>query len=617
MRTWRLLSIVFLTACAAETAVRQETSSPERPVEAVEPTARQTMTSLPSPPAPGPAALIVEPVDDSPAPLTPRALDDSWRIGDRLEMAYDPGDMPLEPVARSHPELSFLQEGSVSVGTSSDGYLVRGVQLPLVGEHHRVITTQASRGTNWGAEELVQAIQDAAVVVDKEFPGTVLQVGNLARGGGGDIPWSRSHNSGRDADIGFFVKNKAGEVVTLTDLVRLGRSGYGSIAGDPVRFDAARNWSFVRALLRNKSIRLQYIFVSKPLKSMMLEVAQRRKESADLLALAEEIVRQPVGAAPHDDHIHIRIVCPRADIAEGCVDTLKLPEGYEPSMVGRLANVGKAKKLLRSDAPLERRSAVQLLRILDARETGAAIAQLLSDGDTEVRYEAARTVAAFDADEAAPQVAAQLGKETSPQVAVVLVNALVTLGGNVGREALVDAVRRGRTLVVEGEQAEGLSLRRLAATALRRFSSDGKVVRALVDALVETDDEIRSVLVHTLEVLTNHRTEVPGEVAVPAETPPAQKAWSAWFEKHRGRSPTEWALDGFRSAGIAIRKLDKKAVPLLLEALWTAEPVSTNAVRYLISITRHHADSTLTWPPAERHAYWKRWLKRHGYLRRR
>jgi len=617
MRSRLPLLVVLLTACAAETAVRQETSSPERPIEAVEQAPRQTMTALPPPVVPGPATPVVEPIDESPAPLALRPLDDGWRVSDRLEMAYDPGDMPLEPIARPHPALPFLQEGSVSVGTSSDGYLVRGVQLPLVGDHHRVITTQASRGTNWGAEELVKAIQEAAASVGKEFPGTVLQVGNLARGGGGDIPWSRSHNSGRDADIGFFVKNKAGEVVTLTDLVRLGRTGYGSIAGDSVRFDAARNWSLVRALLRNPSIRLQYIFVSKPLKAMMLEVAARRKESAALIALAMEIVRQPVGAAPHDDHLHIRIVCPKEDLAEGCVDTLKLPEGYEPPMAGRLANVGKAKKLLRAEAAPERRSAVQLLRILAARETGVAVAALLGDSDTDVRYEAARTVAAFDADETAAQVATQLGKEVSPRVAVALVNALVTLGGNAAREALIDAVRRGRTLIIEGEQVEPLSLRKLAATALRRFSADGKVVKALVDALVETDEEIRGVLVHTLEVLTNQKLEVSSTAAAFAEVSPVQKGWAAWFERHRGRTPTEWALDGFRAAGIAIRKFDKKAVPLLLDGLTAAEPTSTNAVRHLIAITRHRADSTLSWPATERYAYWKRWLKRHGYLRRR
>ena len=505
------------------------------------------------------------------AALVLRGGDEEQRL-ERQGLAAERAQQPLPPIPRDHPRLPFLQEGSVSVGTSSNGWLVRGAELPLEGPHHRIMTVQSARGTRYGAEELVKALQDAAAAVARQYPGSVLQVGNIARQGGGDIPWSVSHNSGRDADVGFFVLDRHGKPVALDDLVKLNDRGGAMLGSEPVRFDAGRTWAFAKALLKDRHIRLQYVFLSKPLKELVLAHGRKRHEDAKLLALADEILRQPVGAARHDDHLHVRIVCPKADVAEGCVDTLKLPEGYVPPTAGRTTNIGKARGLLRSAAADERRSAVLLLRLLGARETAPAVEALVTDAVPVVRTEALRTLMAFDAKSSVGAIARQLRLEDDETAAVAAVRALVAL------------------------------------------DSGPTAVAALIATLERAVDRVRREALRALGRLTNH-VLVPYEeaTALPGDT---YAVWTAWLAA-QGKAPRDrWLIDGFRRAGFDVQRLDRRAADELCRAIRAPEPVGTNAVRQLMTITRNNARKALDWPLEDRFAYWKQWLKRHGYAKR-
>lgn len=108
------------------------------------------------------------------------------------------------------------------------------------------------------------------------------------------------------------------------------------------RFDTARNWQLVEALVTDPSIRVQWIFVSDPLGHALLQHARTHDRPAWVVEYAALVMRQPGDSAPHDDHFHVRILCTRADRFHGCKDrqpvwqhekkTYKYygPERYDP-----------------------------------------------------------------------------------------------------------------------------------------------------------------------------------------------------------------------------------------------------------------------------------------------
>ncbi len=586
----RRLLLLLALGCADKPVTREEPPRVEAP---------STAPAGVSPEPSGLAAPVAEAVPDA----------GGWLGPDRRERrreVYDRGELPLAAIPREHPSLPFLTPGSVSVGTSSDGYIVQGKVLSLTGDHHYVMTTQAARGTNVATDELVDAIVNAAGRVAERYPGSRLPVGNLARGGGGDIPWSRSHNSGRDADLGFFVTDTAGAPVVLHDLVRLDRKGEGFIAGEPVRFDADRSWTLVKALLQDPTIRLQYLFVSRPLRSRILAAA--RGERAELIDRAAAVLRQPLGAAPHDDHLHVRIVCPEADLAEGCLDTMELPEGYVPNASVRAESAGRARRLLSDPEAATRRNAAQLLRVLDAREAGDALIPLAGDPDPTVRAEALRALGALEVRAATASIGARLLVEADVTCARLAVEALRAFSDPASARVLAQHVAAPRSLVdADGAQ---VSLRALAARALRLAPPDRRVLLLLASALEEPDLEVRRALVEALEQATNIRVAA-------ADDPNVRAAWSAWLDREGRKDPETWWRAGFAAAGASLRRFDKRAAAALLGVVQADAPVGLNAIRQLMRITRHDGSSTLAWSRYERWSYWNRWLRRHGYLRRR
>ena len=126
----------------------------------------------------------------------------------------------------------------------------------------------------YGTEELIEAIVTAAEDVGQRFPGGVLQVGNLSREGGGDIPQSVSHNSGRDADFAFYALDTRGRPVRPDWYISYGPDGSDD-EGKGFRLDVPRNWALVESLLLNTRIQVQYIFVAHWIREMLLEYGVR------------------------------------------------------------------------------------------------------------------------------------------------------------------------------------------------------------------------------------------------------------------------------------------------------------------------------------------------------
>ena len=195
-----------------------------------------------------------------------------------------------------------------SVGSPTDGHLIGGARI----EESRALRrypTYADDDVRWGLSSLVGAIERAAREVHRRFPDAVLSVGHLSRHGGGEVDRHASHESGRDADVGFYVKNVTGKPLLAEHMVPFQADGTAS-SWPGARFDDARNWAFVAALLGDGHVHVSHLFIASPLRARLLAFAARSGASQGLRNHAAEVLMQPHGALPHDDHFHVRISCP-------------------------------------------------------------------------------------------------------------------------------------------------------------------------------------------------------------------------------------------------------------------------------------------------------------------
>jgi penicillin-insensitive murein DD-endopeptidase len=181
----------------------------------------------------------------------------------------------------------------------------------------------------------VQVLKRAAAKVRKKHKGSVLFVGDLSAKRGGPLFGHNSHQSGRDADVGFYMKHDDGKQVNPHRFVPFGGDGRAR-DGAIVRFDDERNWAFVEALLTDPKVEVRYLFVSMGLRKRLLTYAsQKKKVSPELYTKAAAALMSPSDIDVHDDHFHVRIACPER-MRGVCV---------EESYVGRSGNSSAPKQI--------------------------------------------------------------------------------------------------------------------------------------------------------------------------------------------------------------------------------------------------------------------------------
>jgi len=209
-------------------------------------------------------------------------------------------------------------ETGSSVGAINDGILLGAAELPGDGAHYRCYRRPEMR---FGVKELVGLVQRAASEVAAAHPGAILYVGEMSAEHGGASRGHASHRTGRDVDFSFYAADPSGRPLTGYPVTRFDRFGVG-FAKDPggvLRLDAARNWSLVEALLGDGEARVQWIFASDGVKALLLRWALDHDRDAEALERATSVIRRPGDSAPHDDHFHVRIYCPRS-AGRACVD---------------------------------------------------------------------------------------------------------------------------------------------------------------------------------------------------------------------------------------------------------------------------------------------------------
>lgn len=230
---------------------------------------------------------------------------------------------------RAAPELADAEahDASQSTGLPWKGKLRNGVLL-RISPFVRYLPKYRARGNFYGTEELVGMLKRAAHTVARDWPGSRLSVGELSARRGGYIEGHHSHRNGRDADIAFFMRGAQGDIERFWRFVEFDR--YGPIRSTPthLRFDDARNWSLVRALLRDPDSRVQYLFVAKALRTRLLMEGRRQGESDEFLRSAAAVLVQPKRGHQHANHFHLRIFCSRDD-RPTCRDRLPYWPWYE------------------------------------------------------------------------------------------------------------------------------------------------------------------------------------------------------------------------------------------------------------------------------------------------
>jgi penicillin-insensitive murein endopeptidase len=203
-----------------------------------------------------------------------------------------------------------------SVGSPTEGRLIGGARLEDA-PYLRIVPVYQPGDARWGLGSLVLLLDDAARGVRRQYPDAVMSVGHLSKQGGGDIDRHASHESGRDADIGFYIKSQTGRPLYSDHFVPF--KGDGTAPSWPgAYFDDARNWTLVSALLADSHARITYIFVATPIRARLLAYAERIGAPLAVRSRAAELMAQPRGSLPHDDHFHVRIACPPD--SRGCVE---------------------------------------------------------------------------------------------------------------------------------------------------------------------------------------------------------------------------------------------------------------------------------------------------------
>lgn len=508
--------------------------------------------------------------------------------------------MPLGE--RYHPRLASKATGSIAVGTVTEGYLAYPAEIPLVGPNHRVLERTVDRHTRYTTDEMKSLLLCVAERVRAAHPEHTLHLGNLSRHRGGDIPWSVSHNNGRDADLAFLVRRPDGVVLSPDHLYSFDRSLQAPGAPEPMVFDVAANWTMVKAVISCPGPKIQNLFIARWLRYPLIRYARAIREPRELVYRAASLLRQPRRASSHSDHLHLRIACPSDDVAEGCVDRSRAPEsaiGQASSVRRRLVRIRAA---LKSGDAEDRAAAAYLLGLYHDQKGVRALRSALRDDAAAVRSAAVDALVRIAPENAAFDIAEALDAEYLPEVATRQLGALQRLGAV---ELLAARLRDPRVLAGRGLDVPDVVIRKVALELLE--NSDSLAAATLVvPLLADSAPEVRERAHETLARIVNRSTadlvlqfaaEDAGEhlddgrswtLRWPMTVTDHVALWTRFLASVPATTTRdELALDGFRMRGLPIDELGDGDLSYLAVALAWERPYADNAARFISRVVKY------------------------------
>ena len=218
-------------------------------------------------------------------------------------------------------ELGVISDGtSISVGKASHGYLIDAARLPDHGEGFTTREVWVRRGNRFGTDELVDLVTGVARRMSTHVHDVKLVVGDLSgRGGGGAFDFHRSHQSGRDADLVYYMRGADGKPFEPDAMHVFDARGRARDAAG-LTIDVPRTWLLVKELASAPEATVQYVFMYEPIAQLLLEHARKIGEPDEVIAHVRRTLKQPGDSARHDDHMHVRVYCSDADREYGCLD---------------------------------------------------------------------------------------------------------------------------------------------------------------------------------------------------------------------------------------------------------------------------------------------------------
>lgn len=563
----------------------------------------------------GPDGVLVDTGPKTQQPTRPPV--DPARFAAATEAAAEAMDAGLEAAMqrcvgwRTLPQDKTWQEildpdrepkGSMSAGTVAGGVLLGGVELVPEGTHHQVIERHRTYKTRWGTQELVDLIQFGASYVAEREGGAPLRVGNMSKKKGGDIRWSNSHNSGRDADLAFYMLDaKSGGSIPAPALVSFEDGGVASNRSDVV-FDLPRNWRLVEGLLSHPTIGVQWLFISIPLKRMLLDHARSIGADPELIRRAESVLHQPTDSSPHSDHFHLRITCPKDDRLDGCLDygpQWDWVDWHRPELLARAVRLAEVFSLPEQTPKL--RALEFLDRIKNPYAADVATVWGIWDVDDEVR-ETAMDVTAGQYTWSATSLVELQKLIRDPNVSPRhLARAYSVLRRSVDPLARDFALQR----LVSADVGESEKIH--AVRALGHFMEPA-LVESLIGQLAIQPAAVRVEIAEILRRITNRDDGVDWSRANESQVAKGLADWRGWWTLHKAEPRDKWLALGFAEHGVPKAETPQpEHVDALLGLLRSGPPhVVYNANRTVRSLTGR-------WAPLEQtdggklYDYWEKW----------
>ncbi|NUN14599.1 MAG: penicillin-insensitive murein endopeptidase [Myxococcales bacterium] len=197
------------------------------------------------------------------------------------------------------------EKASEARGKAQYGKLVHGEQLQP-GPGYVIKRGDLAYGTNETITLLLKSI--AHLHKDKKLKKirkkiAPIVIGDISKKGGGPLPPHKSHQNGRDVDIGYYYMD--GE---KSELVRTTKEN----------LDYELTWAFLWHLVESDAV--DYMFVDKNVQRWLRDWAVKQKKASvdkidsifqyPTLSNPEALIQHEPG---HNDHIHIRFRCPSQD----------------------------------------------------------------------------------------------------------------------------------------------------------------------------------------------------------------------------------------------------------------------------------------------------------------
>ena len=486
------------------------------------------------------------------------------------------------------------KEHSFSIGDTRDGYLINGHPLPMPGNVARQLPVQYERGIAYATQDFIKLVTDTAAAMQKKYPGTVLYLGNMSKPEGGDIPYSVSHNSGRDGDIAFYYLTEKGKFAHPQNLYKLRKNLTVNTPDGLLTFDLEKNTTLIELLLTHPKINVQFIFLAKYIRTAIHKELINRGASEELLARFEETVQVQ---AAHNDHFHIRTYCSNSDICAGCIDKSIIHAWQEDPVPKQEKCIKTHVSTLSSSkkTPIEKAVALQRLALLGAaQQYSDKILKFISSEDETERLAAAIAARHLNAS-AAEALANRLKEEPAPAVRKALIAALSNKDSattrNVFSEVLIGLMNNG----------DDDSVRDILGYMTHHPHADH--IKPLLEAIQQPSETHYNDIILAFSTTANHVFCASGTREHCIEK------LTAWNEKNAAKSRQKWLISGFQSAGFKVTDLSQKDIPILLDAISGPRPISINAQIILKEIGKLEQDS-LDWSVEDALWHYTRYFKR-------